>query len=63
MHDTGINRKIRCPYCNEAMDIFVDISAGDQSYVEDCQICCQPMQISFQTTDDELLGLQVESTS
>lgn len=37
---------IRCPYCGESLDIVVDCSAGDQRYVEDCQVCCQPMELA-----------------
>ncbi len=58
-----IDRRIRCPFCDESMSVIVDLSAGNQSYVEDCQICCQPMQISFETNDGELLSLQVDCAS
>ena len=37
---------IQCPFCGEYIDIPVDRSAGDQQYVEDCQVCCQPMAVS-----------------
>ena len=33
------------------MHILLDLSAGDQSYIEDCQVCCQPMQVSFVLRD------------
>lgn len=55
-----IDRRIHCPYCAEAMEIVLDLSAGDQSYVEDCQVCCQPMQVSFETDQGELLALSVD---
>ncbi len=42
------------------MNIVLDLSAGGQTYVEDCQICCQPMQIGFDVSDAELLNLRVE---
>ncbi len=53
-------RAIKCPYCAETMNIVLDLSAGGQTYVEDCQICCQPMQIGFDVSDAELLNLRVE---
>ncbi len=53
-------RRISCPFCGEAMFIALDPSAGGQSYIEDCQICCQPMQITYETEGDELLGLTIE---
>jgi hypothetical protein len=42
------------------MEVVLDLSGGSQSYVEDCQICCQPMQISFDVDNDRLQGLQVD---
>ncbi|UNK56343.1 CPXCG motif-containing cysteine-rich protein [Pseudoxanthomonas daejeonensis] len=39
-------RELRCPYCGERIDVAVDDSAGDQDYIEDCQVCCRPIAIS-----------------
>lgn len=39
---------ITCPYCGETIQIRLDLSAGDQSYVEDCQVCCQPILVGVQ---------------
>ena len=37
---------VECPYCGEPMDLVVDPTAGStQSYVEDCAVCCQPMEV------------------
>ena len=40
--------EISCPYCGESLTVAVDLSAGGQSYVEDCQVCCQPMTLSIE---------------
>ena len=32
-----------CPYCGEPISVLVDCSCEQQTYVEDCQVCCQPM--------------------
>ncbi|MDF1822476.1 MAG: CPXCG motif-containing cysteine-rich protein [Alcanivoracaceae bacterium] len=37
---------ISCPYCGEAFTVLVDCSAGDQQYIEDCQVCCRPMVLA-----------------
>lgn len=44
-----------CPYCGETFTSLIDISAGDQEYIEDCQICCQPIVFSIElaTMDGE----------
>jgi hypothetical protein len=43
---------IACPYCGEVINIRLDLSAGSQSYVEDCQVCCQPIQVAVQVAED-----------
>ena len=58
-----IDRRIRCPFCSERMDIVIDPSAGSQSYIEDCQVCCQPMQISFTVDGDDVFGPEVDRAS
>lgn len=59
--DTPVaERRISCPFCAERINILVDTSAGSQSYIEDCQVCCQPMQISFEADDGELCSLRVD---
>jgi hypothetical protein len=39
---------VACPYCAETILIHADLSAGSQSYVEDCQVCCQPILLDLQ---------------
>lgn len=34
---------VQCPYCWESIEIVVDTSAGDQSWIEDCSVCCHPI--------------------
>lgn len=60
MEPAIVERRIACPYCAESMEVVLDLSAGGQSYIEDCQVCCQPMQIAFDVDGDELQGLQVD---
>jgi hypothetical protein len=35
---------IECPYCGESFETPVDTSSGSARYVEDCQVCCQPIE-------------------
>jgi hypothetical protein len=50
---------ISCPYCGEAIMILADGSAGNQEYIEDCQVCCRPMNIYVSISADG--GCQVEA--
>jgi hypothetical protein len=39
---------VQCPYCGESFETQVDTSSGSARYVEDCQICCQPIEFSLE---------------
>jgi hypothetical protein len=39
---------VECPYCGESFETPVDTSSGSARYVEDCQICCQPIEFSLE---------------
>ena len=43
---------IDCPYCGERIEILLDASAGEQDYIEDCQVCCRPITVHVTIDDD-----------
>ena len=44
-----IEHSFSCPYCFEPISMLLDGSIDDQQvYIEDCQVCCQPIEIRFQ---------------
>ncbi|HET6725615.1 MAG TPA: CPXCG motif-containing cysteine-rich protein [Gammaproteobacteria bacterium] len=45
-------RDVTCPYCGETFSVLLDLSAGDQSYIEDCAVCCQPIEFDVQVAMD-----------
>jgi hypothetical protein len=44
-----------CPYCAECIGVRVDLSAGSQCYIEDCQVCCAPITISVAVSEAGML--------
>jgi hypothetical protein len=49
---------VQCPYCGETFETAVDLSAGSFQYVEDCQVCCQPIEIAGEVNEEgQLVGL------
>ena len=46
---------IDCPYCGESFETSVDISAGTQTYSEDCHVCCRPIVVTVTVGDDDEL--------
>ncbi len=52
---------IACPYCGELITLRIDLSAGPQTYIEDCQVCCQPITVSAPVTEEgELLEVTAQ---
>lgn len=45
-----------CPYCWQRISVVVDPSAEEQSYVEDCEVCCRPILIQVGVTDGEIIS-------
>lgn len=43
---------VECPYCGEVVGLLVDGSVPEQNYIEDCQVCCQPMAIRAEVLPD-----------
>ena len=41
-----------CPYCGEQIEIIVDGSNEQQSYTEDCSVCCRPMEVTVTVIGD-----------
>jgi transcription elongation factor Elf1 len=51
----------QCPYCWEQISMLVDTSQSSQNYVEDCEICCNPIQISVTTENQEITSFLAEN--
>ncbi len=43
------------PHCGERISMVLDLSAGGQRYVEDCEVCCNPIEISYEAEDGALV--------
>lgn len=63
MQLTVIEEFIDCPFCGENISVLLDLSEGSQSYIEDCQVCCRPMQISFAVTGQDSVSVEVDCAS
>lgn len=50
----GGSKKISCPYCGEEIEIFIDNSIDVQDYIEDCSVCCRPIELSISIVGDDV---------
>jgi hypothetical protein len=51
-----------CPHCWETITLFVDLSVSEQTYVEDCSVCCRPMTVAVRCDGGELTDIDVSAT-
>ena len=40
-----LTQQISCPYCGETIELIVDCSIEEQNYIEDCEVCCRPINL------------------
>jgi len=52
---------IECPYCAETINVLIDSSDIEQQYIEDCQVCCKPINFVVSESADGELTVNVYS--
>lgn len=40
--------------------MLLDTSVESQTFVEDCEVCCHPIQVSYTATEEEITSLNAE---
>ena len=53
-----VETEIACPHCGETFPLIVDTSQSEQSLVEDCTVCCRPIQLTIACRPGEVLELR-----
>jgi transcription elongation factor Elf1 len=47
-----------CPYCWETISMLLDPYMSAEIYVEDCQVCCNPIEVEFEIVDGRILKFE-----
>ncbi|NQZ81065.1 MAG: CPXCG motif-containing cysteine-rich protein [Colwellia sp.] len=51
-----IETSVGCPYCGETIDVLIEPTDLEQLYIEDCQVCCKPINfLVSESTNGEFL--------
>ncbi|SMD41860.1 Cysteine-rich CPXCG [Aquiflexum balticum DSM 16537] len=50
-----------CPYCMAEISILIDPSIRTQKYIENCEVCCNPIQVQLEMENGTLLYFQALS--
>ena len=47
-----------CPHCGQRVSMLLDLSAGSQRYTEDCEVCCNPVEVSYRAEDGVIVSFE-----
>jgi len=49
-----------CPYCWENQLKMVDSSISHQNFIEDCEVCCNPIDFNIKLNNNEIIFFSVD---
>ena len=55
-----IETDVSCPWCGESFTTTVDTSQGDYTTIEDCTVCCRPINLTVSCEPGEVTEVQAE---
>jgi transcription elongation factor Elf1 len=50
-----------CPYCGEQISMIVDLSVRRQTFIEDCEVCCKPIEITCTVEDGAIADFRAKT--
>jgi Cysteine-rich CPXCG len=54
-----VETDITCPQCGEVFPLNIDTSEPEQSFIEDCTVCCRPIQLTVRCQPGEIVELDI----
>jgi hypothetical protein len=53
---------IDCPHCGERIGIALDLSGDDQDGIQDCEVCCSPIHITYSVARGRMSGFSARAS-
>lgn len=60
MHEPVQEYRLTCPWCWEVYSLWLESEADKVELIEDCQVCCHPIQLRLRTALNGDISLEVE---
>lgn len=57
--DLIVEADIACPHCGEVFPLEIDTSQATQEMIEDCSVCCRPINLSVRCRPGDILQLEI----
>lgn len=55
-----IEKEFTCPYCWENQSRLFDPSIQNQNFIEDCEVCCNPIDFNIKVNNNEIIFFSVD---
>ncbi|MDQ6765754.1 MAG: CPXCG motif-containing cysteine-rich protein [Verrucomicrobiota bacterium] len=52
-----VETEVSCTHCGELFPLNVDTSIAQQSFVEDCSVCCRPINLVIACRPGEVVAV------
>ena len=56
-----IEHYFECPHCWQNQLKIIDPSLGEQSFIEDCEVCCNPLEFNLSVENNFIESFSVDS--
>jgi hypothetical protein len=53
--------QITCPHCWQQFSIRLDVSVSGQTFVYDCEVCCNPLEVQYYVEDGRVVSCDAMS--
>ena len=57
-HGMYHEQQVSCPYCGEWFTLFIDLSQLSHHTIEDCYVCCRPIEFAIESDGEQLLHIE-----
>ena len=49
--ELGVFVDLPCPWCGEVYGSMLDLTDASRCFIEDCQVCCRPIEVSLEINE------------
>jgi hypothetical protein len=49
--------QITCPHCAQVFSLEIDTSESEQTFIEDCTVCCRPITLTIRCRPGAIVDL------
>lgn len=55
-----IEYEFSCPYCLQTISFLLDASESEIRFIEDCEVCCNPIEVTCRFAGGEVIAFEAE---